>query len=303
MNKHKMKRYTVAGIRFKPVGKIYYFDPGDLKLSEGMGVIVETARGLEYGKVIIPRQEVCEKKISSPLKPVIRVATPKDEEQVEANKLKEEDAHAVCQDKIREHELPMKLLNVEYTFDRGKIIFYFTADGRVDFRELVKDLAGIFRTRIELRQVGVRDEAKTLCGLGTCGRQLCCCSFLEEFEVVSIKMAKNQGISLNPGKISGACGRLMCCLKYEDEAYKDLRARFPKEGDFVKTPNGRGKVKENYFFKNSVLVQFEEGGYEKFSLDEIKFKPAGKKVVVEVAPEEVEILEEELLIDEDLGRN
>lgn len=297
------KKINVTGVRFKPVGKIYYFDKKGLNVEEEMGVIVETARGLEYGTVIIVDKEVSEKELTLPLKPIIRIATPKDEEQVKENKIKEKDAYDICLDKVKEHSLPMKLLNVEYTFDRGKIIFYFTADGRVDFRELVKDLASIFRTRIELRQVGVRDEAKTMCGLGTCGRELCCCSFLEEFEVVSIKMAKNQGISLNPGKISGTCGRLMCCLKYEDEAYKDLRARFPKEGDFVKTPNGRGKVKENYFFKNSVLIQFEEGGFEKFTLDEIQFKPAGKGAVIEVAPEEVEILEEELLIDEDLGGN
>lgn len=211
----------VVGVRFKKVGKAYYFDPGDLKLGMGDHVIVETARGVEYGEIVMLRREVDEKKIVQPLKKIIRKATPKDDEHLKHNKEKEKDAYVVCQKKIADYKLDMKLIDVEYTFDNNKILFYFTADGRVDFRELVKDLASVFKTRIELRQIGVRDEAKMLGGLGVCGRPLCCNTFLGEFQPVSIKMAKEQNLSLNPAKISGTCGRLMCCLKYEQQVYHD----------------------------------------------------------------------------------
>ena len=210
----------VIGVRFKQAGKIYYFDPGNLKIKQDMNVIVETVRGLEHGKAVIGEREVPEEDVVLPLKKVLRVATPEDTAQMEANSKKEEDAKAVCMKKIEEHQLPMKLVDVEYTFDGSKVIFYFTAEGRVDFRELVKDLAAVFRTRIELRQIGVRDEAKMLGGVGSCGRVLCCASFLGDFEPVSIRMAKDQNLSLNPTKISGICGRLMCCLKYESDGYE-----------------------------------------------------------------------------------
>lgn len=210
----------VVGVRFKSAGKIYYFDPGDLEIAAGANVIVETVRGLEFGKAVIGVRMVPEDDVVLPLKKVLRQATPEDEVQVEANRQKEEDAKEICQKKILEHNLPMKLVDVEYTFDSSKVIFYFTAEGRVDFRELVKDLASVFRTRIELRQIGVRDEAKMLGGIGSCGRVLCCTSFLGDFEPVSIRMAKDQNLSLNPTKISGICGRLMCCLKYESEGYE-----------------------------------------------------------------------------------
>jgi len=211
---------VVVGVRFKPAGKIYYFDGQDIELKVGDKVIVETARGIEYGEVVIGRREVDEGQLVLPLKKVVRRATEQDKEQAEENRRREVEAYAICEAKIKEHGLPMNLIDVEYTFDRGKIIFYFTAEGRVDFRELVRDLASVFRTRIELRQIGVRDEAKMLGGIGTCGRVLCCATFLGDFEPVSIRMAKDQNLSLNPTKISGICGRLMCCLKFESEAYE-----------------------------------------------------------------------------------
>ncbi len=211
---------NVVGVRFKAAGKIYYFDPGELEIKVNANVIVETVRGLEFGKVVIGNRQVPEEEVVLPLKKVLRIATPEDEVQMQMNKGKEEEAKKICLQKIADHNLPMKLVDVEYTFDGSKVIFYFTADGRVDFRELVKDLAAVFRTRIELRQIGVRDEAKMLGGIGTCGRVLCCASFLGDFEPVSIKMAKEQNLSLNPTKISGICGRLMCCLKYESEGYE-----------------------------------------------------------------------------------
>ncbi len=211
----------VAGVRFKRVGKSYYFSPGEFKLEVGDNVIVETSRGIEYGEIVMENREIDEKKIVQPLKKIIRKATPKDDEHLKTNKEKEKDAFRICAKKITDYKLDMKLIDVEYTFDNNKILFYFTADGRVDFRELVKDLASIFKTRIELRQIGVRDEAKMLGGLGVCGRPLCCSTFLGEFQPVSIKMAKEQNLSLNPTKISGTCGRLMCCLKYEQDVYDD----------------------------------------------------------------------------------
>lgn len=234
--------YDVVGVRFKKAGKIYYFDPGDLSIQKDEFVIVETVRGVEYGRVVIPRKQVGENDVVLPLKKVVRIADQKDRLIVEENKTAAKEAYDVCSEKVNEHQLDMKLVDVEYTFDRNKVIFYFTADGRVDFRELVKDLASIFRTRIELRQIGVRDEAKMLGGIGPCGRMLCCSTYLGDFEPVSIKMAKDQNLSLNPTKISGLCGRLMCCLKYENDEYETAKEQLPDLGETILTPDGRGKV-------------------------------------------------------------
>ncbi|AHA28377.1 stage 0 sporulation family protein [Exiguobacterium sp. MH3] len=232
----------VVGVRFKEAGKIYYFAPGQKSLSRGQAVIVETVRGIEYGEVVIADKQMDEEDVVLPLKSILRIADDKDAMIVRENKVAALDAHAVCVEKIREHKLDMKLVDVEYTFDRNKVIFYFTAEGRVDFRELVKDLAAVFRTRIELRQIGVRDEAKLLGGIGPCGRVLCCSSFLGEFEPVSIKMAKDQNLSLNPTKISGVCGRLMCCLKYENDTYEEMRRDLPDYGKRLTVPEGEGRV-------------------------------------------------------------
>lgn len=232
----------VIGVRFKNVGKVYYFDPIGLTFESGQKVIVETVRGVECGQVVLANREISDEAVVSPLKPVMRLATEQDLAVIEENHRKEKEAFTICQEKIAKHKLVMKLVDVEYTFDNNKILFYFTADGRVDFRELVKDLASVFRTRIELRQIGVRDESKMLGGLGICGRPFCCSSYLGEFQPVSIKMAKEQGLSLNPTKISGTCGRLMCCLKYEQENYEELLKITPKVGASVKTPDGRGTV-------------------------------------------------------------
>ncbi len=234
--------YNVVGVRFKKAGKIYYFDPVDYALEKDDYVIVETARGVEYGKVVVPIKQVGENDVVLPLKQVVRPSTEKDKIQVEENRLESSQALALGTEKILQRELEMKLVDVEYTFDRNKIIFYFTAEGRVDFRDLVKDLASVFRTRIELRQIGVRDEAKMLGGIGPCGRMLCCSTFLGDFEPVSIKMAKDQNLSLNPSKISGLCGRLMCCLKYENDEYEAAREQMPDIGDKIETPDGFGKV-------------------------------------------------------------
>lgn len=234
--------YNVVGVRFKKAGKIYYFDPVDFALEKDDYVIVETARGVEYGKVVVPIKQVEEHDVVLPLKQVVRPSTDKDRIQVEENRLESAQALALGTEKIIERTLEMKLVDVEYTFDRNKIIFYFTAEGRVDFRDLVKDLASVFRTRIELRQIGVRDEAKMLGGIGPCGRMLCCSTFLGDFEPVSIKMAKDQNLSLNPSKISGLCGRLMCCLKYENDEYETAREQMPDIGDKVETPDGLGRV-------------------------------------------------------------
>ncbi|ALS24774.1 MULTISPECIES: PSP1 domain-containing protein [Paenibacillus] len=234
--------FSVVGVRFKKAGKIYYFDPSDLPVDQDSAVIVETARGVEYGKVVIGRRTVGESDVVLPLKKVIRIADHQDAKLVEDNKQAANNAFTICQEKIKDHQLRMKLVDVEYTFDRNKIIFYFTAEGRVDFRELVKDLAGIFRTRIELRQIGVRDEAKMLGGIGPCGRILCCSSFLGDFEPVSIKMAKDQNLSLNPTKISGLCGRLMCCLKYEHDNYESAKDDLPRVGSEVITSFGNGRL-------------------------------------------------------------
>lgn len=234
--------YDVVGVRFKKAGKIYYFDPNGFTIPDGEYVIVETVRGIEFGKVVINKKQVDENDIVLPLKKVIRIADTKDKLIVEENKHAAKEAYDVCLEKVVEHSLDMKLVDVEYTFDRNKVIFYFTADGRVDFRELVKDLAAIFRTRIELRQIGVRDEAKMLGGIGPCGRMLCCSTFLGDFEPVSIKMAKDQNLSLNPTKISGLCGRLMCCLKYENDEYESAKEQLPDLGDVIETTSGTGKV-------------------------------------------------------------
>lgn len=237
----------VTGVRFKRPGKIYYFDPENLKLEKGMDVIVDTAMGEEYGEVVMPAKEVENKDVTEPLKKVIRIATEKDKKMRADFKAKEADALKTCLEKVKKHGLPMKLIDAEYKYDGSKVIFYFTADGRIDFRELVKDLAAIFRTRIELRQIGVRDEVKRCGGNGICGRQLCCCSFLGNFETVSIKMAKEQNISLNPSKISGNCGRLMCCLKYEQEVYEEKLKSLPKIGAIVKT---RRRYRRSCIFRN-----------------------------------------------------
>lgn len=246
---------TVVGIRFKKAGKIYYFDPDNLDIKKGDYVIVETARGLEFGEVVIGLRQVSEEEIVAPLKKVLRIATQEDIEKHADNKSREEEAFNICLEKIAQHGLPMKLIDVEYTFDNNKIIFYFVADGRIDFRELVKDLAAIFRTRIELRQIGVRDESKMVGGLGPCGRPMCCSSFLGDFEPVSIKMAKEQNLSLNPTKISGVCGRLMCCLNYEQSTYEDIRKITPSVGSIVKTKEGQGEVIENNIIKESLKVK------------------------------------------------
>ncbi|MCM3734192.1 stage 0 sporulation family protein [Fictibacillus nanhaiensis] len=267
--------YEVVGIRFKKAGKVYYFDPGDLEVKKDAFVIVETARGIEYGKVVIDKKLVGENDVVLPLKKVVRLATQKDILSVEENKAAAKEAFQSCEEKIIEHQLDMKLVDVEYTFDRNKIIFYFTADGRIDFRELVKDLASIFRTRIELRQIGVRDEAKMLGGIGPCGRMLCCSTFLGDFEPVSIKMAKDQNLSLNPAKISGLCGRLMCCLKYENDYYEEAKEEMPDVGEEIMTPHGVGRVVGLNLLEK--LIQVNIPSMERtteFTLDELA---AGKK--------------------------
>ncbi|WP_418573111.1 PSP1 domain-containing protein, partial [Intestinibacter bartlettii] len=234
----------IVGVRFKNAGKIYYFDPVDFEIEKNIDVVVETARGLEYGKIVVGPKEIEEEKLISPLKPIIRIATEEDKAIYRENKEKAKETFEICQQKIKEHGLTMFLIDCEYTFDRNKLIFYFTAEGRIDFRELVKDLASIFKTRIELRQIGVRDEAKSIGGLGTCGRKLCCSSWLGDFQPVSIKMAKDQSLSLNPTKISGICGRLFCCLKYEHDVYVEAIEKMPVVGSVVKVENQKGKVIE-----------------------------------------------------------
>ncbi|MEH7118900.1 stage 0 sporulation family protein [Neobacillus vireti] len=262
--------YDVVGVRFKKAGKIYYFDPGDLSIEKDDFVIVETVRGVEYGKAVIARKQVEEHDVVLPLKKVVRIADHKDRMIVEENKQAAQEAYEVCNDKVNEHQLDMKLVDVEYTFDRNKVIFYFTADGRVDFRELVKDLAAIFRTRIELRQIGVRDEAKMLGGIGPCGRMLCCSTFLGDFDPVSIKMAKDQNLSLNPTKISGLCGRLMCCLKYENDEYESAKEALPDLGEIIETPQGKGKVVGLNILERVLQVELkEQERVLEYTLDEI----------------------------------
>ena len=284
----------VVGIRFQRAGKIYYFDPLDYDLETAMHVIVETARGVEMGTVLIPPKEVEDDKVIQPLKPVIRVATDEDEKVMERNKEKEAEAYVICKEKIAKHGLEMKLVAAEYTFDNNKLLFYFTADGRIDFRELVKDLASVFRTRIELRQIGVRDETKMLGGIGICGRELCCQSYLTDFVPVSIKMAKEQNLSLNPTKISGVCGRLMCCLKNEQDTYEYLNSRLPSVGDYVTTPGGmKGEVQSINVLRQLVKVIVDNGEEKElieYPVDDLQFTPKRRKDV-KVTEEELKELE------------
>ncbi|NMA83594.1 MAG: stage 0 sporulation family protein [Epulopiscium sp.] len=273
---------TVIGVRFKKAGKIYYFDPDEIEIQEEGAVIVETARGIEYGQVIIPKKQVDDSEVIQPLKKVIRVATEEDDLQNKINKQKEQEAFVIGLEKIKEHQLDMKLIDVEITFDNNKILFYFTSDGRIDFRELVKDLAAIFKTRIELRQIGVRDETKMMGGLGICGKSLCCSSFLTEFQPVSIKMAKEQNLSLNPTKISGVCGRLMCCLKYEEETYEYLNENLPHVGSKIQTPDGIGEVLSVNVLRQLVRAAVRKKDQDDtevkvYALDEIRIVPTRDK--------------------------
>lgn len=274
-----MKR--IIGVRFRSAGKIYFFDPLDFEVKRNDHVIVETARGIEYGTVVGDIREVDDSEVTQPLKPMLRVATKKDDEQEQKNKEKEKDAFKICLEKIHARGLEMKLIDAEYTFDNNKILFYFTADGRIDFRELVKDLAGVFRTRIELRQIGVRDETKIRGGIGVCGRPVCCNTYLSDFIPVSIKMAKEQNLSLNPTKISGVCGRLMCCLKHEEETYEDLNRRLPGVGDYVTTPDGlKGEVQCVNVLRQLVKVIVDVNGdkeIQEYKAEDIKFKRRHRK--------------------------
>ena len=272
----------VVGVRFRNVGKIYYFSPKDYEVKAGDHVIVETARGIEYGKVVLAPREVGDESVVHPLKEVLRVASKEDNEREAQNRIREKDAFKICQKKIREHGLEMKLIDAEYTFDNNKVLFYFTADGRIDFRQLVKDLAAIFKTRIELRQIGVRDETKILGGIGICGRCLCCHTYLSEFAPVSIKMAKEQNLSLNPTKISGVCGRLMCCLKYEEDTYEELNGRLPNIGDYVTTDDGlKGEVHSvsilRQLVKVIVTVNNDEKEIREYKVDQLKFRPKKRR--------------------------
>ncbi|WP_270815250.1 PSP1 domain-containing protein [Hungatella effluvii] len=285
----------VIGVRFRNAGKIYYFDPAGREIHTGDHVIVETARGIEYGYVVLGSREVSDDKVVQPLKSVIRMATREDEDVELKNHEKEREAFQICKEKIRKHGLQMKLIDAEYTFDNNKVLFYFTADGRIDFRELVKDLASVFKTRIELRQVGVRDETKIVGGIGICGRPLCCHSYLSEFIPVSIKMAKEQNLSLNPTKISGVCGRLMCCLKNEEETYEDLNSKLPNVGDYVTTDDGlKGEVHSVSVLRQLVkviVITKDEKEIREYRVDQLKFKPRRRKDKGSVADAELKALE------------
>lgn len=286
----------VIGVRFRQNGKIYFFSPAGIELEAGDAVIVETVRGVEYGKVVLGKRMVEESSITSTLKPVIRKATAEDDAKHEANKAKCKEAYQICLEKIAKHGLEMKLIDVEYTFDNNKVLFYFTADGRIDFRELVKDLASVFRTRIELRQIGVRDETKILGGYGICGRELCCHTYLSDFIPVSIKMAKEQNLSLNPTKISGVCGRLMCCLKNEQETYEYLNDRLPNVGDYVRTFDGfKGEVSSVSVLRQKVkvIVSTDDGEKEirEYKIEELKFKPKKRRNSDKVNDKELKALE------------
>ncbi len=286
----------IIGVRFKDSGKMYYFDPNGLQIKEGQNVVVETARGEECGTAVMGNRQVPENQIVSPLKKAIRAATEADVHVIKENREKEKKAFAICTEKIEKRGLDMKLVDVEYTFDNSKILFYFTADGRVDFRELVKDLAGVFRTRIELRQIGVRDEAKMLGGLGICGRPFCCSSYMGDFQPVSIKMAKEQGLSLNPVKISGTCGRLMCCLKYEQNVYEELLAVTPRNGALVKTPDGRGTVVDVSLLAGTLKVQSEkdpEAAPKTYRRDEVRTLRDGRNRTEEKEARELKNLEKD----------
>ena len=267
----------IVGVRFKNAGKIYYFDPVDFEIEKNIDVVVETARGLEYGKIVVGPKEIEEEKLISPLKPIIRIATEEDKAIYRENKEKAKETFELCQQKIKEHDLNMFLIDCEYTFDRNKLIFYFTAEGRIDFRELVKDLASIFKTRIELRQIGVRDEAKSIGGLGTCGRKLCCSSWLGDFQPVSIKMAKDQSLSLNPTKISGICGRLFCCLKYEHDVYVEAIEKMPVVGSIVKVDNQKGKVIEINPLLEQIKIEFNDKTIKTCLAEEVKVLHVPKK--------------------------
>jgi len=287
---------NVIGVRFRNAGKIYFFDPGDRDIRTGQHVIVETARGIEYGYVVLGTRKVEESKVIQPLKPMIRMATKEDEDVERRNKKKEKDAFKICLEKIKKYNLQMKLIDAEYTFDNNKVLFYFTADGRIDFRELVKDLAAVFKTRIELRQVGVRDETKIVGGVGICGRPLCCHSYLSEFIPVSIKMAKEQNLSLNPTKISGVCGRLMCCLKNEEETYEELNSKLPNVGDYVTTDDGlKGEVHSVSVLRQQVkvvvVVNKDEKEIREYKVEQLRFRPRRKKEKVNVADAELKKLE------------
>jgi len=268
----------VVGVRFKTAGKVYYFDPGPLRVKVGSRVVVETARGVELGEVIVRPKEVPDELVTQPLKRVLRIATDEDLAVWRSNASRKREAFKLCQERIASHGLPMKLVDVEYTFDNSKVIFYFTAEKRVDFRELVKDLAQRFRSRIELRQIGVRDEAKILGGYGICGRPLCCATWITEFDPVSIRHAKEQNLSLNPGKISGVCGRLKCCLRFEADTYREIKSELPKVGDTVTTPRGSGKVVDVLIMRESVLVQLSESG-ERVEVTAEELKRSGKQPV------------------------
>lgn len=285
----------VIGVRFRTAGKIYFFSPLDYEINKGDHVIVETARGVEYGTVVIAPKKIEEDKVIQPLKPVIRVANSEDDAIEAENKVKEKEAFQICLEKIKKHGLQMKLIDSEYTFDNNKLLFYFTADGRIDFRELVKDLAAVFKTRIELRQIGVRDETKILGGIGICGRPLCCHTYLADFAPVSIKMAKEQNLSLNPTKISGVCGRLMCCLKNEEETYEELNSHLPNVGDYVTTPEGlKGEVSGISILRQLVKVIVtinDEKEIREYKVDELKFKTRRKREKIKLSAEELKELE------------
>lgn len=291
----------VVGVRFRTAGKIYFFDPVKFHIKKGAHVIVETARGVEYGTVVGEVKEVPDDRVIQPLKPVLRIATTRDDEQEAANKVKEKDAFKICLEKIQKHKLEMKLIDAEYTFDNNKVLFYFTADGRIDFRELVKDLAAVFKTRIELRQIGVRDETKIRGGIGICGRPLCCHTHLSEFVPVSIKMAKEQNLSLNPTKISGVCGRLMCCLKHEEETYEDLNRKLPSIGDVVTTEDGlKGEVQSVNVLRQLVKVivtKEDEKEIQEYKVEQLKFKKKVKKekndIIADKELKELEKLEKQ----------
>ena len=291
-------KVNIIGVRFRKAGKVYYFDPEQYDVKKGDYVIVETARGIEYGSVVLGPRLVDEEQVVPPLKPVIRIATEKDDEIEQKNREKEKEAFQICLEKIVKHDLKMKLIDTEYTFDNNKVLFYFTADGRIDFRELVKDLAAVFKTRIELRQIGVRDETKILGGIGICGRPLCCNTYLSEFAPVSIKMAKEQNLSLNPTKISGVCGRLMCCLKNEEEAYEELNSKLPEVGDIVNTVEGlKGEVQSVSVLKQLVKVivtlEKDEKEIREYKVEDLTFKPKKRreKIAIDEELRELERLE------------
>lgn len=285
----------VIGVRFRTAGKIYFFDPLNFDIKRNDNVIVETARGIEFGTVVCDPKEVEDEKVIQPLKPVLRIATQKDMEQEETNKGKEKEAFKICLEKIQKHNLEMKLIDAEYTFDNNKVLFYFTADGRIDFRELVKDLASVFKTRIELRQIGVRDETKIRGGIGICGRPLCCHTHLSEFIPVSIKMAKEQNLSLNPTKISGVCGRLMCCLKHEEDTYEDLNRKLPNIGDFVTTEDGlKGEVHSVSVLRQTVKVLVEkddEKDLQEYKVEQLRFKRKRRNNQIDLTDRELKELE------------